>query len=138
MSNQLTDDLISLIFNTGQILREKVSEKIGFKDCSFLHAQTLHFIKDKDKTTMKDVAGYLRITPPSATSLINSLVEKGLLIRTSDKDDRRTIKLEITKEGTELMKNNFKRVTGIIEKSISRLSEKEKKGFINILNKISE
>jgi DNA-binding MarR family transcriptional regulator len=138
MSNKLTNDLISLIFNTGQVLREKAREKSSFKECSFLHLQTLHYVKDKEKATMKDVANYLHITPPSATSLINSLVKGSFIKRIIDQGDRRTVKLEITKTGLLLLKNNLQRVSLIMEKAVNKLSEKEKALFINILNKLSE
>jgi len=137
MSNRLTDDLISLIFDTGQILREKAREKANFKDCSFLHMQTLHYIKDRTETTMKDLANYLHITPPSATSLVNPLVAKGFVKRIIDAADRRTTKLRITSAGQKLLKNNFKRVAAIMEKGVNKLSAREKNNFIAILNKIS-
>ncbi len=138
MSNQLTNDLITLIFNAGQIMREKAREKTNFKDCSFLHIQTLHFIKNQAGSAMKDIANYLHITPPSATSLVNLLITKGFVQRVTSETDRRTIRLQITKAGLELLKNNLQRVTSIVEKGINKLSDQEKKNFIIILNKISQ
>ena len=137
-SQQLTSDLIAVIFNVGQMLREKVKEKTSSQDCSFLHVQTLHYIKDRKETAMKNMAHYLHITPPSATSLVNLLVKQGAVKRIADKNDRRTIKLQITGEGINLLKNNFKKAATIMEKSLEKLSIKEKKNFITILKKISQ
>jgi len=137
MSNQLTNELIALIFNKGQILREKARVKTHLQECSFLHMQTLIFIKDQGQAAMKDLAGYLHITPPSATSLINSLVNRGFVERTPDERDRRTIKLQVSPAGLSLLKNSFKGLTTIVEEKINKLNEQEKKAFINILNKIS-
>jgi len=137
MPKQLTDDLVSLIFNAGQILKEKAREKTNFKDCSFMHIQTLHYIKDRDGAAMRDVAFYLHITPPSATSLVNSLVKKSLVKRVVDKKDRRTVKLQITKTGIDLLKNNLKKIASVIENGINTLSENEKNNFVVILKKIS-
>ena len=138
MSDQLTNDLISLIFDTGQVLKEKARAKANFQECSFLHIQTLHHIKDRKETNMKDLANYLHITPPSTTSLINSLVAKGFITRLNDETDRRLIQLKITSSGLELLKDNLKRVTKAMEENINKLSANEKKEFINILNKISK
>ena len=138
MSKQLTNDLVSLIFNAGQILKEKAREKTNFKDCSFMHIQTLHYIKDRNGAAMSDVAYYLHITPPSATSLVNSLVNKSLVKRTVDNEDRRAVKLQITKAGSDLLKNNLKKIASVIEAGIDTLSENEKKNFIIILKKISQ
>jgi DNA-binding MarR family transcriptional regulator len=137
MSNA-TNDLMSLIFNAGQILREKARDKSNFKDCSFLHMHVLHYIKEQKETSMKAMADYLHITPPSATSLVNSLVKKGFVERTTDENDRRTINIKITKIGTGLLKNNFDRIISIVEQGVNKLNEKEKKELINILKKISE
>jgi len=138
MSKELTNDLITLIFNTSQILKEKARANNKAKDCSFLHIHTLHYIKGHEGTAMRDVADYLHIAPPSATSLINSLVKKDLVKRIIDIVDRRTVKLRITPSGAELLKDSFKKMSVIIEKGINKLSEKEKENFIIILNKIAQ
>lgn len=137
MSKTLTDDLISLIFNTGQVLREKARSNDHLNDCSFVHLRTLLYIKEQKEISMRDLAHFLHITPPSTTSLINSLVRKGFVKRTSSKDDRRSITLQITNSGLELLKNNLKRAASIIEVALNKLSKKEKMLFISILKKIS-
>jgi len=138
MSKELTDDLITLIFNTSQILREKARASNKANNGSFLHIQTLHYIKGHEGILMRDVSGYLHITPPSATSLINWLVKKDLVKRIVDATDRRTIKLLVTPSGIELLKESFKKMSSIVEKEINKLSEKEKENFIIILKKISQ
>ena len=134
--DKLTNDLVSLIFNAGQILKEKAREKNNLKNCSFLHMQTLHYIKNKNNVTMREVADFLHITPPSTTSLVNALVMDSLVKRIIDEHDRRTVKLQITPAGINLLKNRFKVMVVEVEKGVNSLSEKEKKIFIVILNKI--
>jgi len=138
MSKKLTDDLMALIFNSGQIMREEIRKVSDFADCSLAHMHTLHYIKDRGTATMKDLADSLHITPPSTTSLVNSLVNKGFVERATDKLDRRTIRLKITGAGLELLKRGSKRITNIIAKSIDKLNEQEKKNFIVILKKMSQ
>ena len=133
MSDKLTGDLISLIFNTGQVLREKNKEKT----CSFLHMQTLRYIKEQKEVAMKELANYLHITPPSATSLVNSLAAEGLVERIEDEADRRAVQLKITAAGQELLTNNFQKAARTMEEYLNRLTEEEKKNFITILNKFS-
>jgi len=137
MPNKLTNEVVSLIFNISQILREKARTRANSKDCSFLHMQTLHFIKEGKSTTMKELAAYLHITPPSATSLINSLVHRGLVERIFDKHDRRTIKLHISKIGAASLKKNLKGMAMLMGEEINKLTDNEKKAFIAILSKIA-
>ena len=138
MSKELTNDLITLIFNTSQVLREKARASNKAKNGSFLHIQTLHYIKGHEGILMREVAGYLHITPPSATSLINWLVKKDLVKRIVDVADRRTVKLVVTPSGVKLLKESFKKMSSIVEKEINKLNEKEKENFIIILKKISQ
>ncbi|MEI7620119.1 MAG: helix-turn-helix domain-containing protein, partial [Candidatus Falkowbacteria bacterium] len=75
MTSKITKDLICSIFNAGQVLRERAREESNLTDCSFLHMHTLHYIQENGASNMKEIANFLHITPPSATSLVNSLVK---------------------------------------------------------------
>jgi len=137
MKSTVTKTLICSIFNAGQILRERARAESNLTDYSFLHMHTLHYLEESGSVNMKEVANFLHITPPSATSLINSLVTRGFVVRVGNESDRRTIKLQITAAGRTLLKNSFKRIMTDVEKHVARLSEAEQQAFIAILNKIS-
>jgi len=138
MTSKVTKDLICSIFNAGQVLREKARVESNLTDCSFLHLHTLHYVAENGAANMKEIANFLHITPPSATSVINSLVKRGFIVRVGDEVDRRAIKLQITKTGGELLKNSFARMMGLVKNNVNKLSEAEKKVFLSILNKISK
>jgi len=138
MTSRVTKDLICAIFNAEQVLREKARVESNLTDCSFLHLHTLHYVAETGPVKMKEIANFLHITPPSATSVINSLVKRRFIVRVGDEVDRRTIKLQITKIGGELLKNSFARMMRMVENNINKLSESEKKIFLSILNKISK
>jgi DNA-binding MarR family transcriptional regulator len=137
MKSQVNKNLICSIFTAGQVWRERARAESNLTDCSFLHLHTLHYIWEQDTANMKEIANFLHITPPSATSVVNSLVAKGLLTRVGSESDRRAIKLQITKSGGRLLHDSFKRMTAFLEKNIDKLTETEKQNFLSILNKIS-
>lgn len=137
MKSAVTKSLICSIFNAGQILRERARAESSLTDCSFLHMHTLHYLEERGLVNMKEIANFLHITPPSATSLVNSLVARGFITRVGNESDRRTIKLQITATGKALLKNSFKRIMADLEKHVARLSESEQEAFSAILNKIS-
>ncbi len=137
MISQLNKNLICSIFTAGQIWRERARTESNLTDCSFLHLHTLHYIWERGTANMKEIANFLHITPPSATSVVNTLVAKGLLTRVGSESDRRAIKLQITKSGSRLLRDSFKRMTAFLEKNINKLNETEKRNFLTILNKIS-
>lgn len=137
MTSRITKDLICSIFNAGQVLRERAREESNLTDCSFLHMHTLRYVEENGSANMKEIANFLHITPPSATSVIDSLVKRGFIVRVEDESDRRAIRLRITEIGKKLVHDSFKRMTGMIEKHIDRLTESEKESFLSILHKIS-
>lgn len=51
------------------------------------------------RPTLSDVAEALRVTRPTATRLVDGLVQRGWLVREPDPDDRRRIRLHTTPEG---------------------------------------
>lgn len=85
---------------------------------------------------MKEVADYLGITPPSATSLIDGLVESNLLKRNFDKNDRRVVRLTVTAHGKQTIKRGLNIMTSQMKKVLACLTEKEQKQLILIYKKV--
>ncbi len=60
--------------------------------------RVLHLAQVQEPT-LSDVASALRVTRPTATRLVDSLVERGWLERMPDPNDRRRIRLKTTAAG---------------------------------------
>lgn len=132
MENRI-DGIVALIFSTRKKMHENADKKT--KSCSFLHMVTLKYVREMSPL-MKDIADYLGIAPPSATSLINNLSADGLISREADKNDRRIVKIIITKKGAAYMDKCKKTVTAPLREAIGKLNEKEQKELEKILEKI--
>ncbi len=128
--------IISLVFNMRQILHEKMAKNNNCQ-ASFLQVVTLKYIKDKNPP-MKDVADYLSITPPSATSLIDNLINSGMITRKFDPEDRRVVKVEITKKGASFIGSHIEEVSRRMRKGLATLTAKEQDQLSKILTKITE
>ena len=127
--------IISLIFTTRRMLHEqKQSQKS--KNCSSLHLITLGIVQNKSPL-MKELADYLGITPPSATSLINKLVKDELVYRQADKIDRRIVRIVISKKGQLFLETHKKMMAEKMRSNLSRLSASEQQELEKILKKIS-
>jgi len=98
--------------------------------------QALHFVKENKKASMRDLADYLCVTPPSATSLTAGLVNSKFLKRNFDKADRRTVRLTITAIGQKTMKKEFERISDQMKKVLLCLDQKEQKQLISIYKKV--
>ena len=95
-------ELFSLMFEMSRLLKREISRESTLMP-SFLHAETLRFINEAERQgnlpTMRDVADYLKIAPPSATSLVNAFMKDGVIKRVADPKDRRIVRLSLSKKG---------------------------------------
>jgi DNA-binding MarR family transcriptional regulator len=87
---------------------------------------------------MKEVAEFLCITPPSATSLINDLVEVGMILRLTSENDRRSIRITITQKGEGVLENGIKQISQSMAKNIAKLNQDEQEQLIFILHKFNQ
>jgi len=138
MSSSNIDYLISLIFKTGRIIREGVKQRERINPFSVLQLETLQYVADHHNPTMNDVARYLSITPPSATSLITVVVRAGYLERLHDETDRRKVRLLVTSRGHRAIDQGAHRMSTQMRGVFKHLSAKEQRDLIRILDKLSK
>lgn len=135
MAENNLNRIISLIFLTRQqVFKEVVLAKKPL--FSFVQLLTIQFVKERKGATMRDVADFLNIAPPSATSLIDILVKNKILTREEGISDRRIVRLKITAKGEKALKRGYAQVAEKIKKILSCLSKKEQRNLIQILEKI--
>lgn len=127
--------IVSLIFTVRNLMHEKVAQEKD-KKVSFLQLITLRFIKHK-KPTMKEIADYLTITAPSATVLCGNLMREGAVKREEEKEDRRIIRMIITKKGEAYLKKGNAEIAKRIENNLMVLTKKEQEELTRILGKVS-
>ncbi len=61
--------------------------------------RALTFLNRHSGASLSDLAGHLGLTPPSASKLVDGLVERGLVGRDTPPDDRRRVTLTLTEAG---------------------------------------
>jgi len=127
--------IVSLIFTVRNLTHEKMVQKNN-KNASFLQLITLRFIEN-EKPTMKEVADYLTITAPSATSLVNNLAKDGLIKREEEKEDRRIVRIIVTQKGEEHLKKGMEYLSQKIRKNLEVLSQEEQEALAKILGKLA-
>jgi DNA-binding MarR family transcriptional regulator len=131
----INEKLSSVIFSIGRLVREKVQESCP-ADFTQTEIEVLKLVGNNKNTSMKDVADYLHIKPPSATPLIDSMVKKGTLKRIKDKNDRRIVHIAATSKGMKFLQKKYKAIHKTLGKVFGRLSEKDKKNLIKIFEKM--
>jgi len=92
-----------------------------FNEISITHPQwiVLHLVKKSKNINIKDLANLLDITSSAATQIVNGLVNKGLLLRKRNPDDRRTLKIELSEKSKSqfdsIKSKNFKALSSLFD-----------------------
>src|SRR5262249_40358004 len=129
------EKLISLIFTMRRLGKERMSQEAS-PSFSYLHLETLGYVAESNKPLMRDLARYLAITPPSATSLVQNLVKTGQLERVHEKNDRRVVRLALTQKGKQTLEEGRKKIERRMRHVFSLLNTEEKTHLIHILQKL--
>jgi len=136
MPQSTSRELALSFFTVGRIIREKLHHNKKRDPFTLLKLLVLKFLTDNPELKIKDIAEYLSITPPSATSLINNLAKDDFLKRKSEEKDRRKVHLEITDKGKKVLKKGMEEVEKEMIGISSALNDKEQITLLNLLNKI--
>jgi len=87
--------------------------------------KTLFFISNRGATTTGKLATALKVTPTNITGIIDRLLEKNLITRTGDPDDRRVLVLRTTPNGDELVAELRQKRRERMSELFNRLNEEE-------------
>jgi DNA-binding MarR family transcriptional regulator len=100
-------------------------------------ARALRLIGRSDgQLRMSDLAGQLRIAPRSATSVVEDLVERGLVCRCPLPDDRRAVMVEPTANGSALLRRLGARRRAVAAQVVSALNPAELAQLRDLLRRI--
>ena len=96
---ETVNDYLVSVFNDILTIEESELKKSQFNDLSITEMHTIEAIGMYKKKTSSEVAKELSITVGTLTVAINNLVKKGYVERLRREDDRRVVKLGLTKSG---------------------------------------
>lgn len=131
------DKITTLIFNVSRKMHFNIKNERPEKDLwSMVRLEALCFVSENKNPTMRELADYLLITPPSTTTLISPLIKDKMLKRVEDKVDRRKTRLVISAKGEKYFSDSHKRISEYMKKSLLILDEREQENLIFILEKL--
>lgn len=96
----------------------------------------LKIVSESSEISQRELANKSHRDPASITRTLDILEKKGLLIRQSIPDNRRTYNIGLTKEGEKFITNNMELINTHRANSIKGLSEEEIGALSEILGKI--
>lgn len=101
--------------------------------CSISHLEILHYISQHKNPTMKELAGHLRITPPSVTTMIDAMVEHRLVKRENAAGDRRSVRILLTPQAKKLHLTLQKKKNAMLATLLKKLTAEQKQQLSEII-----
>lgn len=118
------------IFSTVRMIQERCVRRHGAKlrgegdmcsDLSFPQFNAVMAVRERQALTMKELAESLQVSAPSASAMVDRLVEMGVLTREQSQVDRREVVIRVSERGLA---------------SLTALEEQVLQGLVDLLEKL--
>lgn len=97
--------------------------------------QAMLFLSCKEKITMQELGEELHVTKPRVTALVSELLEKGLVIQSTDEKDKRKKYLSLSEKGVECIELHRKAYETWFKSIWDKFDAREKEAFNILLTK---
>lgn len=85
------------VFSVQSAIRDG-SEACKGEELSMAQVQMVMTVQEATELTISRLAGKLNVSPPSASNMVDRLVEKGMLLRERSEQDRRKVVVRLSEE----------------------------------------
>ena len=92
--------------------------------------RTLIFVNRHFGASLSDLADHIGLKLPTVSKMVDGLVERNLIIRRQDADDRRKITLALSVRGKTSLQAAYKITRTQLAKSLTTLSDEQEKEVI--------
>lgn len=113
------------IFNEVLDIEEEALRVSSFSDLSIKEMHTIEAIGMYQEHTISEVAKKMNVTPGTLSVAINALVKKDYAVRIRNEEDRRVIKLGLTKKGRLVYRLHEKFHREMVKRTITGMEEEE-------------
>ncbi len=133
---ETVNDYLVSVFNDILTIEESELKKSQFNDLSITEMHTIEAIGMYKKKTSSEVAKELSITVGTLTVAINNLVKKGYVERLRSEDDRRVVKLGLTKKGKLLFRVHQHFHREMVKNILKGMEQEEEQALLRALKNL--
>jgi DNA-binding MarR family transcriptional regulator len=87
---------------------------------------------------LSELAERMGITAPTASRAVDGLVELGLLERRPDPDDRRAVRIDLTRPGRKRVEERQSRAAAALEPIVAALSAQDRAQLATLLTRLAD
>jgi DNA-binding MarR family transcriptional regulator len=99
---------------------------------------TLFEVAVRGPMRLSELADRMRITAPTASRAVDALVDHGLVERRPDPDDRRAVRIDLTRPGRREVGERRARAAAALEPIVSTLSAEDRAQLAALLKRLTD
>ncbi len=117
-----------------------VFDRFQDREASLTTVETfcMEIINALDHPTINEFSSFLNISPPNAAYKINSLIQKGYVIKEQSPDDKREYHLSVTQKYIDYYNISQRYLTTVLDRVKERFSEEDVAKLEEMLNVIAD
>ena len=110
----------------------------AFGEFSFAQIRAIKFVKAKGQVSITKLAELLQVSAPSASTMVERLVEKGVLVREPDPEDRRKVIVTISPDMILITEQIEKDIFSSFVDLVGKLGPEVADDWCRVLDRIGE
>jgi DNA-binding MarR family transcriptional regulator len=120
--------------------RYMVKSGIGktFGEFSFAQMRAIKFVKAKRQVSITELAELLQVSAPSASTMVERLVEKDVLVREPDPQDRRKVIVTISPDMISITEQIEKEIFSSFVDLVDKVGPEIADDWCRVINRIGE
>lgn len=135
-----------LIFETSRIVRDRVirahtAHTPDGGECSDLSISQMHAVlatRERGHVTVSELAEIGGVSPPSASAMVDRLVEKGVLLREQSREDRRKVIVRISPEAEKTIEKAEERILQVFVDLVDKIGPETTQKWVEVLERVRE
>jgi DNA-binding MarR family transcriptional regulator len=139
LTSESTDSVIDAVLSASRVLVAVAARSLSdvAEEVTLTQYRTLVVLASRGPQNLVGLSEVVGVTPATATRMCDRLVKKKLIVRQSEQDDRRQVRLALTKKGLKLVGTVTDRRRREIEVILSAIDPEEQTVLVQALGQFA-
>jgi DNA-binding MarR family transcriptional regulator len=142
-----TKDQARQLYQTVRMLKDRLGHKFSSRhresgvpcaDLTFAQSNVLIVVQEQGELSLKELADALHVSRPSASTMVDRLVEMGALAREQSKVDRREVRIRLSETGQERFRQMEEEMLGYITELLTKVGPEYAAQWCDVYAKVRE
>jgi len=131
-----TDCIFFQFAKANQIASRFLSQKVSQLNITSVQAMVLGFLDDEDRITSSELGKRTELDSATLTGILDRLEVAGFIERKGNPDDRRSIRIHLTKQGRLMSQEATRVITEANSEFLEVLTDAQKRDLHGIIKKL--